>query len=517
MKMKSLLKKGFPAALIIAGSMTFANQAFAQLKVGDNPLTIDGNSALEVEATNKGIRYPRVELLGTNLPAPLTAHVKGMHVYNTNETNQADGTAVTEGVYLNNGSVWQLVSAGVIEEKSGPDNPPPASECVVTGTIYTYLPDDENDPNYGKQFRCKDGAWSELDPNLPSKNTGPFYVGIDRTKKVDAGNRKLTAVWRGGAIKIMNAPPTTNPNAPNNTGSSFLTPGGVLQLYRGSALSGGAYVAFTNTTTNAAKFSIEQRVVADALAIQTRPTATAATETISLFYANGNVVIPSLASGSKTFSVGGDGTGNINQGQGSRDGMVVTYGSGGGSNASIQNSGTGSNLFLSKAAGSGSDAVFIHFRANGTDLGHIMRDGADNKVRFVGNVTGISTPPSDRRLKENITETHYSIADLMKIEVKDYNFKADKNKKSETGFIAQDLYKILPYAVHVGGADEKINPWAVNYAGLTPVLVKAIQEQQKEIAALKAQLLEMNSLKEEVASIKSLLGKAEMIKDMPAK
>ena len=44
------------------------------------------------------------------------------------------------------------------------------------------------------------------------------------------------------------------------------------------------------------------------------------------------------------------------------------------------------------------------------------------------------------------------------------------------GFIAQDLYKVYPEAVTVGGDDAKKSPWSVDYGRLSPLLVKAVQE-----------------------------------------
>jgi len=43
-------------------------------------------------------------------------------------------------------------------------------------------------------------------------------------------------------------------------------------------------------------------------------------------------------------------------------------------------------------------------------------------------------------------------------------------------------------AVTVDGANANENPWGVDYGKITPLLVKAIQEQQAEIEALKARL-----------------------------
>jgi hypothetical protein len=45
-----------------------------------------------------------------------------------------------------------------------------------------------------------------------------------------------------------------------------------------------------------------------------------------------------------------------------------------------------------------------------------------------------------------------------------------------------------PWAVSEGGENEKENPWGVDYGKLTPVLVKAIQEQQTIIESLEARI-----------------------------
>jgi hypothetical protein len=72
------------------------------------------------------------------------------------------------------------------------------------------------------------------------------------------------------------------------------------------------------------------------------------------------------------------------------------------------------------------------------------------------------------------------------MQVKDYNYIDDAdNNNVQTGFIAQELYKIYPNAVQSGGEDVKTKPWMIDYSKLAPVLVKAIQEQQAQIEDLK--------------------------------
>ncbi|MDN4015090.1 tail fiber domain-containing protein, partial [Chryseobacterium gambrini] len=154
------------------------------------------------------------------------------------------------------------------------------------------------------------------------------------------------------------------------------------------------------------------------------------------------------------------------------------------------------NILLVKTNGStGINNAFIAMK-NGTTVQGSITPTSTTAVAF--NTT------SDLRLKENIKNTDVGITDLMKISVKDYNYKADNTKTKVTGFIAQDLYKIFPNAVTVGGEDAQTNPWQVDYGKLTPLLVKAVQDQQKVI---ENQNSEISSLKKEIELIKSKLNK----------
>src|SRR5688572_24129062 len=79
---------------------SFAAQVDAQVKIGDNPATIDANSLLELESTNKGFLPPRVALTDLNAVTPLTGTVpSGMLVYSS-------GGAVADGFYYWNGTQW---------------------------------------------------------------------------------------------------------------------------------------------------------------------------------------------------------------------------------------------------------------------------------------------------------------------------------------------------------------------------------------------------------------------------
>ena len=104
---------------------------------------------------------------------------------------------------------------------------------------------------------------------------------------------------------------------------------------------------------------------------------------------------------------------------------------------------------------------------------------------------------SDRRLKNTIHDTRYSIDDLLKIKVRDYYLNSSPTILSN-GFIAQELFEVYPDAVFKGtdelDADGKPKQyWSVDYGKLTPLLTKAIQEQQQLIQQQQQQIDELQS------------------------
>src|SRR5688500_9799540 len=91
-------------SLVIA-TLFIACFVSAQVKIGDNPNTINPNSILEIESSNKGLLAPRVALNANNSPSPLTAPVpSGMIVYSS-------GGALADGFYFWNGSQWLAVQS----------------------------------------------------------------------------------------------------------------------------------------------------------------------------------------------------------------------------------------------------------------------------------------------------------------------------------------------------------------------------------------------------------------------
>ena len=88
---------------------------------------------------------------------------------------------------------------------------------------------------------------------------------------------------------------------------------------------------------------------------------------------------------------------------------------------------------------------------------------------------------SDARLKTNIVVSPYGLNEVMQMQPVQYNWKTNPGNDLQIGFLAQDIQKLIPEAV-VEPANG--DPLGMKYNELIPVLVKAIQEQQKKIDEL---------------------------------
>ena len=94
---------------------------------------------------------------------------------------------------------------------------------------------------------------------------------------------------------------------------------------------------------------------------------------------------------------------------------------------------------------------------------------------------GAWTNASDRAYKKDIVDTQYGLDTILNLQPRDFTLKVDES--SDTGFIAQEVETVLPQFV-IGEEGNK----NVNYAQITAVLTKAIQEQQEQIEQLKTEI-----------------------------
>jgi hypothetical protein len=131
-----------------------------------------------------------------------------------------------------------------------------------------------------------------------------------------------------------------------------------------------------------------------------------------------------------------------------------------------------------------------------------------NLVRINGDLeyTGSLTDVSDIRLKKNITEVKSVLNSLIKINPVIYqmdleNFPDNQfNKGMEYGLIAQNLEEYFPLLVKTNREGYK----SVDYVKLSVLLLKGIQEQEKQISL---QDIEIQVLKEQMEEMKKQIQK----------
>lgn len=207
----------------------------------------------------------------------------------------------------------------------------------------------------------------------------------------------------------------------------------------------------------------------------------------------------------KILSQTGTQTGTIWTGTSNMDGVEISAGAGD-CWVGIQRRG-GAPLHLSKPSGT-IEHSFAIFSVDGVPggVGAILYDGV---AGVIYNTT------SDQRLKENIHSTRFGLEALKAVRVYDYNFKSDSRKTLSTGVLAQELYKVYPQAVTVGGADEKVKPWQVDYSKLVPMLVKSVQELSDEVEALKKERAQLSAeLKHKEASYADFAKRLNQVENM---
>jgi hypothetical protein len=124
----------------------------------------------------------------------------------------------------------------------------------------------------------------------------------------------------------------------------------------------------------------------------------------------------------------------------------------------------------------GNDADYIMFKW-GADVTIGSIDGdANGNVRY--------NTSSDIRLKRDIHETELGIDDLLRVRVRDFAW--IRSGRPATGFVAQELNEVYPQAVSATAKEDEF--WGVDYGKITPLIVKAVQDQQAMIRKQKEQV-----------------------------
>lgn len=159
--------------------------------------------------------------------------------------------------------------------------------------------------------------------------------------------------------------------------------------------------------------------------------------------------------------------------------------------------------------GTSTPTVKLQVEGNGYFLGNLYAKEA---------ILPGASSPSDRKLKKNIEDFTGAGSIIKQLSPKTYYYNTEKfpdvglPSAWQFGLIAQEVEPVLPNLVANNTHPSGLTFKTVNYTGLIPVLVKAVQEQQTEIEVLKHKLSEYESLNARLNSLEALLKQTESFK-----
>lgn len=107
---------------------------------------------------------------------------------------------------------------------------------------------------------------------------------------------------------------------------------------------------------------------------------------------------------------------------------------------------------------------------------------------------------SDDRLKDYLGNFHFNLADLERIPLRFFAFKADKERRVLLGTSAQAVQKVLPEIVGSSPTDDGEEYLSVDYSKLALVALDCVRQLRDEVATMKA---EMAAMRAEIKELKS--------------
>jgi len=427
------MKKILLAAAIFFYSVI--NVVFSQsLSINTDGSTANTSAMLDLKSTTKGLLIPRMTTAQrTAIATPAT----GLQVYDTD----------LNLLYFYNGSSWTSLGASTnFWTLSG------GNIYNNTGTnvgIGATAPGDKLEVNGNIRFS---GAGTLL--------AAPSTVGSAYSVTVRAGDPYVPIGGAGGSVNIT----ATNNMPSGGSGYGNLGASGNINLTSGSGYNtAGGNINITAGQTSC--WSLTSNSHSD-VNIQGGANLVAADAASINVYGGGTVGVgcpTANANGGNLILKSGIGTGTGTQG-----------------NIQLLNG----NVGIGTSAPSSKLEVCGNVRVIGT----IVASGSIT--------TSAISCPSDLRYKKNITPFENPIEKLMQVNAVQYSWKKEEfpnmnfNDKLQTGFIAQDIEKIFPEMVFTDDAGYK----SIDYSRLTPVLLAAIKEQQKQITVITNRLAEIERL-----------------------
>jgi hypothetical protein len=305
-----------------------------------------------------------------------------------------------------------------------------------------------------------------------------FYTGSQYTYAGSTGGAAFTV--SNGSFQWQSAPAGTAGNAATLTSSMALDANGILGLNvipdawgTMKAMQFGSYLAhYDSGTTNVGTAYNSYFNGANWIA---RFTAKAGLNEFSPSTGNhqwySSVGTPTAGTAiTFTQSMTLDGSGNLLVGYTDTSQIATNVG------GNVITGAGAANIYTGHTSGTSTGSSYTSYYYNGGLIGGVTQNGTTGVLYNVS---------SDQRLKENIVPAVSQSTAIDAIQVRSFNFKTDPTHV-QLGFIAQELFEVVPDAVKVGGDDAQTDAWGVDFSKLVPLLVKEVQELRARVAVLEA-------------------------------
>lgn len=176
----------------------------AQIKIGSPAGAANASAVLDLSntgAANRGLLLPSIALTSTSVAAPIAAHVAGMVVYNT-ATAGSGATAVTPGVYVNDGTKWKPLNGAVVVSDAIYSALSTSQSSYTAAAIDTWV--NVTAAEYANVAATVSGTSAYGEPNSvfsPARNSGNFGNGLTlgantgSAATFPAGNYPIAMKW----------------------------------------------------------------------------------------------------------------------------------------------------------------------------------------------------------------------------------------------------------------------------------------------------------------------------------
>lgn len=547
--------KPFTVVLLLLATCTFA-------QTGIGTSTPHASAKLDVYATNKGFLPPRIALTATNAANPVTSPATGLLVFNTETAGTAPNN-VTPGYYYWDGSLWVRLNGpsdtaanvtGVVPVVNGG-----TGVTTATGSGKTVL---SNNPTL-ELLTISSGA-----TQFPSSIfVNPTTFATSKRAALWLGDWGLLQDYEGNGQQNFSITQNFSGSYPTrffigtdgNVGIGTTNPtsyaSNTLQVNGASSAS----IKITNTVSgigNADGLDLYQDSTDSYLWNRTNGMMTFGTNNVERMRitSGGNIILNngSSSGGNSTstplnlrfnndFSNGYTdaslklylfNSGSTIQGFASGPAYDLQYHSSGSTSGRhafyVANNEimriNSSNVLIGTTSGTG--ALEVWSDGSSRDILHLKTTYASTGSRLIGFINSSGSEigsviqnggssvafntSSDYRLKEDF-KTYKGLELVNKIKTYDFAWKSDSTRMY--GVKAHELQAVLPYMVSgekdAVDKDGKMITQSVDYSKLTPILVKAIQEQDVKMKLQEQELMkvieEKKTLEQRIAHLELLI------------